>query len=311
MTEHGLAITSEASDLVDTRRISNSEVSTWLTCQQRYYYEFDLKLAPIHNTEALSRGILGHEVLAKYYIARKAGHSHSDCVEVARTFLGSYMGGGSQFDLAIVLELDKILANYWPIAESLPWEILHVEQQFDVWLTQEFEFSMRLDLLIRDLSDGKIKVVDHKFVYDFWNMDKIRLSGQLPKYIGALRANNIKVDDAILNQIRYRKMKAPTLDQLFQQTPVAPSNARVVNTVRQQIIASQEIMKWKDLPVEMRGKRALRVLNPMVCNGCPVKGLCMEELDGAPIEYLMQSEYKSREYGYNNEPSTAALENLV
>jgi hypothetical protein len=68
MTEHGLAITSEASDLVDTRRISNSEVSTWLTCQQRYYYEFDLKLAPIHNTEALSRGILGHEVLAKYYI---------------------------------------------------------------------------------------------------------------------------------------------------------------------------------------------------------------------------------------------------
>jgi hypothetical protein len=137
-------------------------------------------------------------------------------------FLGSHMGGGSQFDLAIVLELDKILANYWPIAENLPWEILHVEQQFDVWLTQEFEFSMRLDLLIRDLSDGKIKVVDHKFVYDFWNMDKIRLSGQLPKYIGALRANNIKVDDAILNQIRYRKMKAPTLDQLFQQTPVAP-----------------------------------------------------------------------------------------
>jgi hypothetical protein len=88
MTEHGLAITSEASDLVDTRRISNSEVSTWLTCQQRYYYEFDLKLAPIHNTEALSRGILGHEILAHYYIARKSGHAHEDCVAMARSFLG-------------------------------------------------------------------------------------------------------------------------------------------------------------------------------------------------------------------------------
>lgn len=302
-------LTSEAV-MTDPRRISNSEVSTWLTCQQRYHYEFDLGLQPISTTEALSRGILGHEVLAVYYSGIQAGHSHDTCVEAARMHLGKFMGGGSHYDIAIVLELDKILSNYWPVAKHLPWEILHVEEQFNVWLTQEFEFSMRLDLLIRDLSDGKIKVVDHKFVYDFWTMDKIKLSGQLPKYVGALRANNIKVDDAILNQIRYRKIKDPRPDQLLQQTPVSPSNARIVNNVRQQVIASQQIMEWKQLPLELRGKRALRVLNPMVCNGCPVKGLCMEELDGAPIEYLIASEYKKREYGYN-EPSTAALENLV
>jgi len=308
------SLTSEAGIVaesqVTSRKISNSEVSTWLTCQMRYFFEFDLAIQPLHYTETLSRGILGHEVLAVYYKALQGGHSHSDAVDTARSHLMRYMGAGNTYDLPVVLDVDRILSGYWPIAADLPWRVLHVEEQFDAWLTNEFQFSMRLDLLIQDMSDGKIKVVDHKFVYDFWSGDDLRLNPQLPKYIGTLRANNVKVDEAILNQLRYRKIKEPRIDQLFQQTPYTPPNARIVNTMRQQIIASQKIVEWRELPIELREKRALRVLNKQVCRSCPVKNLCMESLDGNSIDYLLAGEYKKRDYGYN-EPSTAMLESLV
>jgi len=304
------SLTSEAGIVEESRKISNSEVSTWLTCQMRYFFEFDLAVQPIHYSEPLQRGVLGHEVLAVYYQSLKDGHTHTESVDAANQHLMRYMGAGNSYDLPIVLDIHRILTAYWDIAAQLPWRILHVEEQFDAWLTEEFQFSMRLDLLIQDMSDGKIKIVDHKFVYDFWQGDDLRLNPQLPKYIGTLRANSIKVDGAILNQLRYRKIKEPRIDQLFQQTPFEPPNARVVNTMRQQITASQDIVKWRAIPIELREKRALRVLNKMVCRSCPVKNLCMETLDGNSIDYMLAGEYKKRDYGYN-EPSTAMLESLV
>lgn len=306
MTEH----TSEVVNVANPRKISNSEVSTWLVCQRQYYYQFDLSLEPVYFSEALSRGLLGHEVLAVYYKALKDGVPHDDAVFKARQFLMTYMGG-TTYDLSIVLEVDTILQAYWAYRQGDPnWRILHVEEQFTTFLSNEFEFSMRLDLLVQDLTTGEIILVDHKFVYDFWTQDDLMLNPQLPKYIGSLRANNIKVDRAILNQLRYRKLKEPTPERLFVHESYTPTNAKVVNVIRDQITKSQEIIAWRELPLEVRAKKATRILNKIVCKSCPVKTLCTAELDGAPIDYLIKSDYKSRSYGYN-EPSTASLEALI
>lgn len=307
MTEH---LTSEVVDVPQTRKISNSEVSTWLVCQRQYYYQFDMALEPIRFSDALSRGLLGHDVLAHYYKALQAGTDWEDAAKEAREYLMGFMGGSS-YALETVLEIDGILQGYWAYTQGDPnWRILHVEEQFNVFFTQEFEFSMRLDLLVQDTTTGEVILVDHKFVYDFWTQDDLALNPQLPKYIGALRVNGFKVDRAILNQLRYRKLKEPTPERLFVRESYSPSNNKVVNVVRDQITKSQEIMRWRELPIEERGARATRILNKVVCRGCPVKLLCQQELDGAPLDYLVQNEFKSRTYGYN-EPSTASLENLI
>lgn len=302
--------TSEAVKVPESRKISNSEVSTWLVCQRQYYYSFDLALEPNSYTEALSRGLLGHEVLACYFSELKRGKDHEDAVVTARTFLSSFMHGGP-YNLDLVLEMDRILTGYWAYRQGdSDWEILHVEEQFNVFFTTEFEFSMRLDLLVRDRSTQEIILVDHKFVYDFWNQDDLALNPQLPKYIGALRVNGFKVDRAILNQIRYRKLKDPTPDRLYVRESYTPSNNKVVTVVRDQITASEEIVTWRNLPLEERGKKAKCILNKVVCRNCPVKRLCADELDGGDIKYLAATEFKSRTYGYN-EPSTASLESLI
>jgi len=302
--------TSEVVNVPESRKISNSEVSTWLVCQRRYYYDFDLNLQPNNFTETINRGLLGHEVLAVYYKELQRGRDHDTAVDTARKFLGSFMHGGT-YDLSIVLEVDRILQGYWAYRQGDPnWRILHVEDQFDLFFTEEFEFSMRLDLLVQDMTTGEVILVDHKFVYDFWNQSDLALNPQLPKYIGALRVKGFKVDRAILNQLRYRKLKESTPDRLFVRENYTPSNNKVVRIVREQIIASQEIVRWRQLPIEERGDRAKRILNKTVCRSCPAKLLCEQELDGSPLDYLIATEYKSRTYGYN-EPSTAELESLI
>lgn len=303
-------LTSEANnDVAESIKISNSGVSTWLVCQKQYYYRYDLGLEANTRSEALDRGVLGHEVLAVYYKAIQRGISHDDAVKNAEAFLGQFMAGGSSFDLGIVLDVHRVLSGYWPIAAKDNWRILQVEEEFNVFLTPEFDFTMRLDLLVHDLDDGKIKIVDHKFVYNFKTEEEVSLDPQLPKYIGALRANNVKVDEAVFNQLRYRKIKDPAAN-LYARKSFVPSNSKVVNIIRDQITASQEIVKWKALPLETRAKHSKRILNLMVCRGCSMKLLCAAELDGAPIDYLVATEYKKKEHN-SSEPTSAELEQLI
>ena len=279
------------------RKISNSEVSTWLACQRRYYYQFDLNLKPIRYGDALNRGIIGHEILATYYGERKMGATKPDAITVARKELMPYLSS----DTEIAMDLDRILQGYWANVDDSFWRIIAVETELELRLTDDFDYIMRLDLYIQDMNSGDFLLMDHKFVYDFWNADKLELSGQFPKYIGTLRYNNMQVDKAVLNQLRYRSIKNPSPEQLYTQTTQRPSDAKIRRAMKEQIIAGTEIMKWRELPVEERGELATRNMNPQVCNMCPVKTLCMSEFDGGDIGYLIQNDYTRNDYGYNSD----------
>ena len=47
--------------------ISQSEVDAFLSCRRKHYYGYREKLQPKRHGEGLTRGLLGHEVLAAYY----------------------------------------------------------------------------------------------------------------------------------------------------------------------------------------------------------------------------------------------------
>ncbi len=287
----------------DMRRISNSEVATWLTCKRKYYYEFDLALEPVKSSPALGRGILLHEVLANYYQCLKDGFTHEAAIVNARQLLQTFMANNS-YGMETVIEVDRLLAGYWAHYKGDPdWEILEVERGYDVELTSAYEYALRLDLLVKSRSTGHVILVDHKTAYDFWSADDLDLNPQFPKYIGSLRANGLKVDKAILNQIRTRKLKAPGPDDLYRRTVSNPSNAKVANAMREQMLASEEIVAHRALPVEVQEATAIRLLNKAGgCKFCDVKPLCMSEYDGGNITHMVANEFKKRTYGYNDTP---------
>lgn len=289
------------------RRISNSEVNTWLACERKYYYQFDLNLTPIKTGSALNRGVLGHDILATYYEARKQDRSHGNAVHLAREQLMLQLQGGFQ-DMETVTDLDRILQGYWGYYgdESSKYRVLEVEKQYELPMSTDFDFVMRLDVLMLNLATGETELWDHKFVYDFWGDYDMSLNPQFPKYMGALRANGINVDKAVLNQIRYRKLKNPTPDDLFRRSPYKPSQAKVENAMREQIVASKRIYEHRMLPIEVRKDTSIRTINKMTCKGCPVADLCLSEFDGGDITYMIQSDYKTNTYGYN-EPTVEEL----
>lgn len=282
------------------RRISNSEVATWNTCQRKYYYEFDLALEPKVTGGALGRGVLLHEVLADYYAGLKDGATHEVAMRAARGRLQQYLANDA-FGMETVMEVDRLLQGYWANYQGDPdWEILEVEKGFDLPLTEDYEYSLRLDLLVRSRSTSALILVDHKTAYDFWTEDDLDLNPQFPKYIGSLRANGIHVDKAILNQIRTRKLKNPGPEDLFRRTVCKPSIAKVQNSLKEQVLASQEITNHRMLPLEVRANTSKRVLNKMVCRYCNAKSLCMSEYDGGDITHMIANDFKPRTYGYND-----------
>lgn len=296
MTEHTIAPNLGNATM---RRISNSESATWNNCERKYYYEFDLAVEPKQRGTALGRGILLHEILAFYYDAIKRGEKHVSAVNEARSMLLKHMNDPG-FAVEVVLQVDKMLKGYWDFYKGDPnWRILHVEKSYDLAITPSYEYSLRLDLFVEDLTSGAHILVDHKTAYNFWKSDDLELSPQFPKYIGALRANGHRVDYAILNQLRTREIKAPTNDQLWQRTRFEPSKAKVANAFREHILTSEQIVKHRSLPMEARANTVTRVLNKQICQYCDMKPLCLSEYDGGDITHMLTNDFQPRTYGYN------------
>jgi hypothetical protein len=207
--------------------------------------------------------------------------------------------------LDIVTDVDRIIQTYFGYYGDeigSKYKILEVEKQYEVPLTEQSTYALRIDLLVHNLESGEIELWDHKFIYDFWSEDKLNLSPQFPKYTGALRFNGVAIDRCVLNQLRYRQLKNPTGDQLFKRTIQRPSDAKVKRSIYEQVTATQEILDWREMPIEERQKRAKRTLNPMVCERCSMKALCMSEYDGNDIKFLVQNDYRTKQkYGYNQE----------
>lgn len=310
-----------------TYLVSNSEVSNYLSCERKHYYAHALNLEPINFSTSLSRGIIGHEALAAFYDVIKAWQDsqdqntvvtpvgvHNEAVEMMNAVVDKYylqtlqQQGFSrkQETLEMLTMLKQLLSRYVDFQHDDMWKIIEVEQSHVMPLFDQYGYGMRLDLLVQFTVGpraGEIWVVDHKFVYDFYSQDTLRINAQMPKYLATVRAETgLVIKGGILNELRHRMKKGPMTDaELFRREPLTPSTTRIRNIMKEQIKASEEIMERHALPVEVYGERAKRVMNQMVCKNCSFLEPCMTELDGENISLMLATEYKPNSYGYNKE----------
>ena len=226
-------------DVTEPRRISNSEVSSYLQCERKWYYGYSLNLEPVQTGRALSTGIIGHECLAAYYQVLKDGGTKAFAEQACRFKLFEF---ADEANIEIVNTLRILLDRYMAVARADNWEILAVEQSYDIDVNDSFGYAMRLDLLAR--IDGKLVLVDHKFIGMHYSQDVVDMNAQMPKYIGALQFNGVKVDYAMLNQLLTKtRIKTPyTDDELFVRTIIRPNAAEVKNVLQEQFKASRQIM---------------------------------------------------------------------
>lgn len=277
------------------RLISNSEVSDFLICERKHYYAHLMKLKRKGASDALTRGIIGHEALASYYTLKMNGESEEDARRAARLTLFQYLDTNQD----VVYDLDRILTRYFEYSSNDDWTLLAVEAQYGIPINDDFEYTMRLDVLA--IIDGEPTLVDHKFKYNFYTQSELDMNAQVPKYIGTLKYNGVQVERGIMNQLRYRISKDQSDENMFKRTYVKPTPTEIRNTLKEQIVVSERIIERRAMDPLQQSATAMRIMNPMICKNCPFLDLCKSELMGGDISLMVQADFERNDYGYNND----------
>lgn len=280
------------------RVISNSEALTWIKCPRKYYYQYDLALEPINPPGYFYRGTLVHRAHERYYKALMAGASHAEAVEAGKqAFVLAMEKEANSDNMQDIATLRTMMLRYWDeVAKFDDWEILAVEQNYNLPLTSEFSFGFTPDLIAR--IDGLVTVVDHKNVYDFWKRRELDLDPQSRKYMAALLALGKQVDRVMHNQTRWRltKVRVQSTDELFRRDFATPDANERRGMIAEQLKLTMRIHKHRQLSIEERERDALRVLDKVTCEKCPFAELCYGELRGGQMKTLIETEFQENTY---------------
>lgn len=282
-----------------SKTVSHSEAEQFLRCERAHFYSYGMKIQRIRTSDSLSRGLLGHEALQVFFEvqmrAQKAGTwgtevTADDCQAEA---LGYVMGKYSEFSATII----NCLVWFTQAHQFDNWDILAVEKEFTLHISEDLDYPFIIDLIARD-PYGDIWVIDNKFIWDFYTDRDVELMPQLPKYIGGLRALDFPVDKVGYSMLRTRTgLKNEGLDTQYKFMEVEVSDARINNTFWEQLEIARRVARAKAVATnEVDGldtwsQSALRVTNKMICNSCAFKRLCVEELNNGQVQFVLDSEY--------------------
>lgn len=286
------------------RNISNSEVTTFLSCKRQYNFAFVDNITPKDTATPLSRGTLGHRAFELYVEARLNSSSHEQAMKA-----GTYAFQEAQGVVAIdvILETQFLWQRYMDFHQGWPeWTLLGTEQRLDLPITDTLNMTIRYDLYVEEKATGKRAIGDYKFAYDFWTPDDHDLNGQMPKYITVMNLNNQRVDFGFLEEVRTRKLgkdKSSDPKNLWRRTMYRPSAAKKQAMLKQHVAAALEIEKHWDMTPEERNEVSVPVLNKHgACKFCNFITLCNSMNEGVTdLKVAIESQYVQNTYGYNNQ----------
>jgi hypothetical protein len=314
---HCLGESMELMDVLDPatvnpliRNVSNSEVTTFLSCKRQYEYAFMMELAPIKTGDPLARGSVFHYAMERYWTHRMAGTSHEQAMLAATEEAFQLPSPGDPTATAdVVMNAQFLWTRYMEYHAGFPdWEPLGTEVKVELPLTSTITMAIKYDFYFKEISTGKCYILDYKLAYEFWTPEDHDLNGQMAKYIAVLQANGIQCDGGYLEEIRTRNLgaeKQRNPKNLWRRTRYVPSGARKQSVLRQHVAASLEIEKFRALPLEDRKNAALPVLNKHgVCKFCNFKDLCVAEIEGKKdLSVDIRVGYTSSSYAQGYNPS--------
>lgn len=289
--------------------ISQSEVDAYLTCKRKHYYSFGMEIVdrdgnvshgiqPKEHSVNLTRGIIGHETLDIYYNALMEDGSHNNGVKQAMNHLANLLDDSEQINP--IIDLIGIIDAYFDAHahEAELYQPLAVEREFRYDVSDELVFPFKPDLIMRDKKTGEVILVDHKFVYNFYQERSLRIMPQTSKYVYALRAQGLPVDTAVYNQISTRKGSK----QPFNRVDVPLKQAKMNRFWQEQVEAMEEIVEIKQQSQGEWRAKAKRTASAFNCTNCPFLDICVAELEEQPgIDLMITNFFSPNKYGYGKD----------
>lgn len=272
--------------------VSHSEVESFLGCRLKHFYGYGLEIERGTISDSLSIGKIGHSALEAYFKSLQANHTHEEAQAAAMQVLMQHMLS----DVKNATTAMETLQYFFVANPFAGWDILHVEQERYLEVNDTLKFPYIPDLIARDL-EGNICLIDNKFMGQFLSQRDAELMSQLPKYAAALRVLGIFVDKIMYNVLKtysYAKAQDNNAESRHLLLNVPFTEARLKETMREQLTASEEIQFLKSLPIEQWRARAYRAQNKTVCNNCSFRSLCVAELNDYNPQLVLKSEFIKR-----------------
>lgn len=279
--------------------VSHSEVDQYLSCERKHWYGFGLQLQRQSQSASLQRGTMGHAVLDAYYSELQKNYHTPDARKAGFAKLAEFAVTPG-VDLGLVADLQDLMIRYFDYAPTLDetFEIIHVEKEFRLTVSDKIEYPYKPDLIVKEIGTGRLYVIDHKFLYNFYTVDDMAISPQLAKYMGSLRAQGINIHSGLYNMLRWRKVKDTSPQASFKREGVKITNARIATTFKEQVAAMEQIGHLKTLPVDEWEKKVLRTASSFNCKNCSFLTLCTLDLNGEDRTLATKYDYEHNEYGY-------------
>lgn len=211
---------------------------------------------------------------------------------------------GFKVSTILDLHMQKYFMKYKNVLKE--WEILEVEKKMVVPLPDKpYDYGFKADLIALFKAGefkGKIGIVDHKFVFNYYTLADMLQHVQLPRYIwGAEHCGYEKIDFGILAQIRYRPFKDYAGADLFKHEPIRPPAKRIENAMLEFYKAADGVYERRQLSTQKAFDSTTRTLSKIICKFCDFNKPCSDSMDGLPIKNMLAANYKKSDYGYNKE----------
>jgi PD-(D/E)XK nuclease superfamily protein len=302
----------------DTRLISGSEVKAYQNCQKKWWYEYRLGVIPKKLSDGLFKGIVGHDALSGYYRALMDGKSLDDArmlmnmrisdeyAKNTRLMMEGLVHPKTMADRTkLISAIARILDNYVTehgVRDHETYEVVEVEHMH---VSDNF-MAMRLDLLLRLRSNGKLVLMDHKFVGEFYGDAQLQANSQLPLYMRiVIGGREEELSHGILNEIKTVKSRSGSGEMEFgferaiieyNETvakKLANSQARVTDEIRD---------KYRIEDLDESREACNFSTSDYTCKFCWAKTACLiYDLKGdqAGMRAVINAECEENTYGYN------------
>lgn len=270
--------------------VSYSETSSYLLCKRKWEYGYGRSLKRVTESLSLQLGSAGHKVLEAFYrsiLSEGDGRAVQSTeaawewalaaaeVAYAKEVAGGYVDADNKAPLREII-FDFYLNKETGIEPFVTkgWTILAVEYEavLDTYLEDGsiVRTPVVIDLIVRD-PDGKIVVVDHKFLQDFYDYRAASLQPQIPLYIAVLRGKKFKVDYGYYNMLRARKISGTKLNKAEMQEALTEAGVefdpKALVSVLEELCTSNGIktktgatpdQRWAMLELKPNGQRVAR-----------------------------------------------------
>lgn len=197
-----------------TVTISHSSVKKFRRCKRQYFYGVVEELEPRIHDPKLKLGSWFHELMRAYYSGEDWKKAHAKELKAFNNLFKEERDIYGDMPEQVYRMMESYLWHYRKEEED--WEVLHVEQSFEVVFDSEYRFTFKPDLIIRDHStkEKAVWVVDHKTAKSVpsgeWRLEDL----QSTLYPWALReGTDLEIKGFIFNYIRKKSPSIPKINK--------------------------------------------------------------------------------------------------